>query len=74
MRYPLQTVEGFDMGSGSSVMFKLEEGREALEKWAGKAVDALKWSESSGSSIRNVRERMVQAAKERFLVDSVVAK
>ena len=76
----MQTVEGFDMGSGGSELLKLREGGAALRQWAAKAVEALKWSESSGggsgsgSGIRSVRERMVQAARERFLVDAVVDK
>jgi hypothetical protein len=62
------------MGSGGSALFKLREGGAALRQWADRAVEALKLSESSASSMTNVRERMVQAARERFLVDSVVDK
>ncbi len=78
----LQTVEGFDRGVGGNALFKLKEGRWALLKWTDAAVDALIWSEndnnhsssSGSSSSRRVRESMVNAARERFLDDSVVDK
>ena len=56
------------------VRLRVREGGAALRQWADRAVEALKLSESSASSMTNVRERMVQAARERFLVDSVVDK
>jgi hypothetical protein len=68
------------MGSGGDLPFKSEKGRRAREEWADAAVAALIWSNSGGSSssrsssIRIMRDRMVTAARERFLDDSVVAK
>jgi hypothetical protein len=69
-----ETVEGFDMGRGGSVLFSADGGAEALANWAAAAVDALKWSQSSSSSVSRFRERMMDTAKRRFLDDAVVAK
>ena len=65
-------MQGFDRGRGGSVLFKLEAGRPALMNWVAAAVEALERSEGGGGG--GVRRRMVEAAKERFLDDSVVAK
>ena len=68
----MQTVEGFDRGRGGGALFKLDEARAGLERWADAAAKALEWGESGESSI--VRKKMVEAASERFLDESVVAK
>ncbi len=65
-------MQGFDRGRGGSVLFKLEKGRPALMNWVAAAVEALEWSAGGGSG--SVRRRMVEAARERFLDESVVAK
>jgi hypothetical protein len=63
-----------DVAELGGAVQSLQPGGAALRQWADRAVEALNWSESSGSSFRNVRERMVHAAKERFLADYVVDK